>query len=51
MGNKLGVPFEDTWSCYRGGEQPCGSCDSCLLRAEAFKNAGVVDPAIAKVKV
>ncbi|HLW08549.1 MAG TPA: 7-cyano-7-deazaguanine synthase QueC [Marinilabiliaceae bacterium] len=51
MGNKLGVPFEDTWSCYRGGEQPCGSCDSCLLRAEAFKNAGIVDPAITKVKI
>ncbi len=43
IGNELGVPFEYTWSCYRGEEQPCGTCDSCLLRAQAFKNAGVKD--------
>lgn len=40
----LGVPLEHTWSCYRGGKRPCGTCDSCLLRAKAFKNAGVIDP-------
>jgi 7-cyano-7-deazaguanine synthase len=46
LGAQLGVPFEHTWSCYRGGEKPCGTCDSCLLRAKAFKEAGVIDGAI-----
>jgi len=42
----LGAPLEHTWSCYRGGERPCGTCDSCLLRARAFEKAGIKDPAI-----
>ncbi|PWE00791.1 7-cyano-7-deazaguanine synthase QueC [Marinilabilia rubra] len=46
MGKELGVPFELTWSCYRGGTKPCGTCDSCLLRAKAFEDAGVVDKAL-----
>lgn len=46
LGNKLGVDFSLTWSCYRGGEKPCGTCDSCLLRARAFKEAGVKDTSI-----
>ena len=40
----LGVPFEDTWTCYEGGERPCGRCASCLERKEAFMFAGVEDP-------
>jgi 7-cyano-7-deazaguanine synthase len=51
LGQKLGVPFENTWSCYRGGEEPCGTCDSCLLRAEAFRKAGMADPAIKPKKI
>jgi len=43
-GNKLGVPFEYTWSCYQDGETPCGVCESCILRARAFSEAGVADP-------
>ncbi len=46
LGEKLGVPFELTWSCYRGGEQPCGTCDSCLLRAKAFAEAGIEDKSL-----
>ncbi len=46
IGMELGVDFGLTWSCYRGGEKPCGTCDSCLLRAKAFKEAGYADPAI-----
>lgn len=46
LGEKLGVDFGLTWSCYRGGERPCGTCDSCLLRAKAFKEAGVIDTSI-----
>jgi 7-cyano-7-deazaguanine synthase len=46
LGEELGVDFGLTWSCYRGGEKPCGTCDSCLLRAKAFAEAGVVDTAL-----
>ena len=41
---KLGVPLELTWSCYKDGEFPCGVCDSCLLREKGFKEAGISDP-------
>lgn len=43
-GQALGVPFEYTWSCYRGGKAPCGTCESCQFRSKAFKEAGVPDP-------
>ena len=45
-GMALGVDYSITWSCYRGEEKPCGSCDSCLIRAKAFKEAGMKDPAL-----
>ncbi|MDP4145992.1 MAG: 7-cyano-7-deazaguanine synthase QueC [Bacillota bacterium] len=44
LGNKLGVDYADTWTCYNGDEKPCGTCDSCLLRIKAFKDAGLEDP-------
>jgi 7-cyano-7-deazaguanine synthase len=46
LGEQLGVDWSLTWSCYRGGIKPCGTCDSCLLRAKAFSEAGVVDTAL-----
>ena len=39
----LGVPIEDTWSCYQGGEKPCGVCDSCRIRNKALIEAGRPD--------
>ena len=43
-GAKLGVPFAQTWSCYKGGKQHCGRCGTCIERREAFDLAGVADP-------
>ena len=39
-----GVPFAETWSCYKGGEVHCGRCGTCVERREAFHLAGVPDP-------
>ena len=43
-GVKLQVPFDKTWSCYRGGTKACGKCDSCLLRLKGFYEADIQDP-------
>lgn len=43
-GAKLGVSFENTWSCYKGGEIHCGRCGTCVERREAFHLANVTDP-------
>jgi 7-cyano-7-deazaguanine synthase len=46
LGMELGAPLELTWSCYRAGPRPCGSCDACRLRAKGFAEAGRADPAL-----
>lgn len=44
LGAELGVPFANTWSCYKGKEIHCGRCGTCVERLLAFKEAGVTDP-------
>ena len=44
IGDELGVPWTETWSCYKGGEIHCGTCGTCVERREAFHEAGVSDP-------
>lgn len=44
LGYELGVPFEKTWSCYKGLERHCGKCGTCTERREAFQLAGIRDP-------
>jgi len=43
LGASLRVPFGLTWSCYRGGKNSCGRCDSCYYRAKGFREAGLRD--------
>ena len=43
-GNTLKVPFDKTWSCYKGGKKACGICDSCLFRLKGFKENKLKDP-------
>ncbi|MFO1518630.1 MAG: 7-cyano-7-deazaguanine synthase QueC [bacterium] len=38
---ELKLPLENLWSCYEGGERPCGTCESCLRTRRAFQNNGV----------
>ena len=45
-GLELGVPYELTWSCYGGGDKPCGVCGTCRDRIAAFRANGIDDPAM-----
>lgn len=44
IGSILNVPFEKTWSCYKGLTKHCGKCATCVERIEAFKLSGIDDP-------
>jgi 7-cyano-7-deazaguanine synthase len=44
LGQRLGVNYAMTWSCYKGGDIHCGTCGTCVERRESFLLAGVTDP-------
>lgn len=44
LGLELGVDYAHTWTCYRGGDAPCGECPSCADRTAAFRELGLTDP-------
>lgn len=46
LGTSLNVDYSATVSCYKASlnGEACGNCDSCHLRAEGFKQAGIIDP-------
>lgn len=43
-GQKLGVPWSLTWSCYKGEDKHCGACPTCYARKDGFRKAGITDP-------
>jgi 7-cyano-7-deazaguanine synthase len=49
-GVELGLDYGLTSSCYDPGQDghPCGHCDSCLLRAKGFREAGIADPLLVR---
>lgn len=46
LGLSIDVPYKYTWSCYSGGDKPCGHCGTCIDRAKAFEANGIYDPAL-----
>jgi 7-cyano-7-deazaguanine synthase len=44
IGDSLSVPFQNTWSCYKGQDVHCGTCGTCVERKEAFDLANISDP-------
>ena len=50
QGSELGVDYAMTVSCYQADDEgrACGVCDSCRIRADGFKAAGIGDPTLYK---
>ena len=43
LGRELGVPFEKTWTCYKGLKKHCGKCGACVERREALDGFDLTD--------
>lgn len=41
IGKRIGVDYNLTYSCYKGGEKHCGKCGTCVERMEALRDAGI----------
>ena len=50
LADNIGAPINMTWSCYEGGPLPCGNCDSCILRSNGYREAGLDDPIFTNVQ-
>ncbi|GHJ40801.1 7-cyano-7-deazaguanine synthase [Streptomyces sp. TS71-3] len=46
LGEKLGVPWDQTWTCFRGEDIHCGACAACAERRGAFADLGITDPTV-----
>lgn len=51
LGMRRKVAFQHTWTCEHGGESPCQKCESCRVRAGAFREAAAADPLAARPAV
>lgn len=49
IGLSLNAPYELTWSCYEGGDAPCGKCGTCIDRAAAFEANNTKDPGMPSI--
>jgi 7-cyano-7-deazaguanine synthase len=45
-GRQLGIDYSRTWSCYKGQQNHCGRCATCVERREAFAAAGIADATV-----
>lgn len=50
IGQMLQVPYENTWTCYKGEVEPCMECDACRERMESFRVNGLRDPIVSDDK-
>ena len=50
FGKKHNADYSYSYSCYNGEEIPCGKCDSCILRAKGFKEAGLEDDFLVRLR-
>lgn len=50
IGQALQVPYENTWTCYLGEDEPCMKCDACRERMESFRVNDMRDPLISEEK-
>ena len=51
LGEKLGVAWDQTWTCFRGEEVHCGACAACVERRGAFADLGITDPTVYREEI